>query len=71
MAVQSFGKDSAMEWFCLNVPDLGQGNRQGACPDEITQAYAHEKLQLLMRMLLRMGGSVAGKAVGITKGLSS
>ena len=26
---------------------------RGACPDEITQACVHEKLQLLMSMLLR------------------
>lgn len=43
----------------------------GACPNEITQACVHEKLQLLMCMLLRMGGSAAGKAVGITEGLST
>lgn len=44
---------------------------RGACPDEITQACVHEKLQLLMCMLLRMEGGAAGKAVGITKRLST
>lgn len=35
----------------------------GACTNEITKACVHEKLQLLMCMLLRMVGSAAGKAV--------
>ena len=44
---------------------------RGTCPDEITQACVHKKLQLLMCMLLRTEGSAAGKAVGITKRLST